>query len=389
MAKQGRQTIGVFFGGQSAEHDVSIITALVAVIRPLKLGKKYNVVPVYIAKDGRWYSDEKLSEVTFYQKNFTANLAALAPVSIELGSGLALVTKGLLSRGRISIDIAFPAMHGTNGEDGALMGLLEMADIPYVGCDLHAAAICMDQIQAKQIAAANGIEATPWVWCTADEVSERMGDVIERTERLRYPLFVKPARLGSSIGITKVKQKDELSNALEVAAHFGERIIIEQGVANLVEVTLPVIGNTRPMPAYLEQPLVQAEDFFDFETKYIRGNKTGGQKSGVKGAQGYSKIPAELPETLYQRAEQIGLAVYRALDCAGIARVDMLVDTQQEKVFFNEVNPLPGSLYSHNWQRKGVSNVELVNRLVEYAEERFTRLRRHQTTFETNFLQQF
>jgi D-alanine-D-alanine ligase len=176
-----------------------------------------------------------------------------------------------------------------------------------------------------------------------------------------------------------------------VAAHFDEKIIVEQGVPNLIEVTLPIMGNNELTPAYLEQPLMKPDDFFDFDTKYMGdGKKMGGQKAGGKlGAQGYSKIPADLPQTLYQHAESVGLQVYRSLGCTGIARVDMLIDSKAGKVYFNEVNPLPGSLYAHNWRRNGISGHQLVTSLIRLAEERHASRARLQTTFSTNFLKQF
>ncbi len=181
---------------------------------------------------------------------------------------------------------------------------------------------------------------------------------------------------------------------MEVAAHFDDKLIVEEAVANLIEVTLPIIGNDELTPAYLEQPLTSAESFFDFETKYMGqggGKKTGGAKTdGAKrGAQGYSKIPAEIPKALYDKAESVGLGVYKALGCSGIARVDMLINSKTKEVFVNEVNPLPGSLYAHNWRAKGVSNVELVTRLVDLAEERQQKRQKLSTVFSTNFLKQF
>jgi D-alanine-D-alanine ligase len=196
--------------------------------------------------------------------------------------------------------------------------------------------------------------------------------------------------LGSSIGISRVTNDAELRNALEVAAHYDSSIIVEEAVPNLVEVTLPIMGNNRPQPALLERPLTKPEDFFDFDSKYLQGGKKGaGKKAGTKGAQGYSQLPAELPEEVYVRAEATGVSVYKALGCSGIARVDMLIDEKTKQVFFNEVNPLPGSLYAHNWQRAGISNVELVQKLVVLAKQRHTERQALTTTFATNFLQQF
>ncbi len=175
-----------------------------------------------------------------------------------------------------------------------------------------------------------------------------------------------------------------------MAFHYDDKVLVEEEVANLIEVTLPIIGNETLTPALLERPLTNAEDFFDFDTKYIRsGGKKGGGKSGTKGAQGYSELPAKLDAKLYKQAEALGLSVYRALGCSGIARVDMLIDSETGKVLFNEVNPLPGSLYAHNWRASGMSSIDLVQNLVRLAEERWQAQQQQNTAFSTSFLQQF
>lgn len=390
------KTIAVFFGGRSAEHDVSIVTALSSVIKPLELTKKYHVVPVYIAKDGTWYVDEKLKDIAFYQnKQFKNKLAQLKPVVIRLGNGLHLQVPSRLGRKykEVPIDIAFPAMHGTYGEDGALMGLLDMANVPYVGCGLSAAAVAMDKVLSKNVAAQNGVPVTNYLSFQREQIADSMSATLQDIEqKLAYPMFVKPAHLGSSIGISKVSDRRELENALEVAAHYDNLVLVEEAVQNLIEVTLPVIGPAaHPVPALLEQPLTQSDDFFDFDTKYLHGGKKGkgGAKSSSTGAQGYSQIPADLPEAVYATAESVGLGVYRALGCDGMARIDMLIDSKTYQVYFNEVNPLPGSLYAHNWAKTGVSKIQLVEKLIEYALERHASRQQLATTFDTNFLQQF
>lgn len=272
------------------------------------------------------------------------------------------------------------------------MGLLDMAGVPYVGCDTSAAVLAMDKALAKIMAEAHGVPIAAFQFFPRDAIERDVSLVAKKcTGKLRFPLFVKPAHLGSSIGISRVTNENELRNGLEVATKYDSKVIVEEAVPNLIEVTLPIIGNHDLTPAYLEQPLLHAENFFDFETKYMGGGKkTGGAKTdGKRGAQGYSKIPAELSKELYEKAEAIGLAVYRALGCSGIARVDMLIDSKTGEVYFNEVNPLPGSLYAHNWRQKGVSNVELVTRLVGLAEERFSEREHLSTVFNTNFLKQF
>jgi D-alanine-D-alanine ligase len=387
------ETIAVIFGGRSAEHDVSIVTALASIIKPLELTKKYRVEAVYIAKDGSWYWEEKLKDIKLFTSGEIQDyLHRAQPASVQFDRGMTLVKASGIAGRKTSrkIDMVFPAMHGTYGEDGALMGLLDMAGIPYVGCGVAAAAVAMDKVLAKQVAVANNIPVSKFLTYTKSDLEREPGEAVKTiVKTLKYPLFVKPAHLGSSIGISRVESETELRNALEVAAHYDDKVIIEEAVQNLIEVTLPIIGNDRPQPALLEQPMTKPEDFFDFDTKYMQGGKKGKGKGGSKGAQGYSQIPAELPKDLYAKAEAVGLATYKALGCSGIARVDMLIDNKTGDVYFNEANPLPGGLYAHNWNKAGISNVDLVQKLVGFARERHTQRQALTTTFSTNYLQQF
>ena len=384
-----KPNVAVIFGSRSTEHDVSIITAVASIIKPLELSGEYNVIPVYIAKDGKWYSDESLKDINkFSNGKFQDHLAKLKPISISFNSGLNLIKTGLKNR-VINIDVVFPATHGTHGEDGELMAICEMAGVAYVGCNVSASSIAMDKVSAKQIAASSNIDIAKFIHFSKYEFLKNSSRYIkEIKDNLKLPLFVKPAHLGSSIGISRVTSFDELQNAIEVSLHYDDKVLVEEGVNNLIEVTLPILGNEELTPALLEQPVLHSEDFFDFETKYLQGGKKGKNK-GSSGSQGYSTIPAKLPKDLYSKAEATGLAVYRAIGCSGIARVDMLIDTKTNKVYFNEVNPLPGGLYSHNWNKAGINNVELVTRLIDLAIELYATKKSIETVFSTNYLSQF
>lgn len=388
------KTVAVIFGGKSTEHDVSIVTALSSIIKPLELTKEYQVEPVYIAKDGSWHWDTKLKDIKTFQSGEIDELMHRSPkVHLLFEDGLTLVKSSQFA-GRKQykkIDVVFPAMHGTYGEDGSLMGLLEMAGVPYVGCGVAASAVAMDKLLAKELAVGTGIATAKFLSFTKAELERDSAAAIKQvTTSLTYPLFVKPTHLGSSIGISRVTNDTELRNGLEVAAHYDDTVIVEEAVQNLIEVTLPIMGSRdEPVPAMLEQPLTKAEDFFDFDTKYMQGGKKGGKKGGANGSQGYSKIPADLPKDLYKKAEDLGVAVYQALGCDGIARVDMLIDSKSGTVYFNEVNPLPGGLYAHNWKQAGVAGVDLVRRLIGFAEDRHKKSERLTTSFSTNYLKQF
>lgn len=389
------KTIAVIYGGRSAEHDISIVTALASIIKPLELTKNYHVEAIYIAKDGAWYWSDKLKDISLFTSgNIQDFIHKTQPASVQLDGGMTLVkSSGIAGRKTTrKIDIVFPAMHGTYGEDGSLMGLLRMANVPFVGCDMDASVLAMDKVLAKQIVESEGIPVAKYEYLYRQTFSVKPKEVLDGLEKsLSYPMFVKPAHLGSSIGISRVVNRSELQNAVEVAGHYDDKVLVEEEIPNLIEVTLPIMGNEQLKPAFLERPLTKPEDFFDFDTKYLQGGKKGGQKGkgGAKGAQGYSEVPAKLEKSLYDKAEKTGLRVYRILGCSGIARVDMLINQKTEEVYFNEVNPLPGGLYAHNWRAAGISSVELVQTLVRLAEERFARKQQQNTAFSTNYLQQF
>ncbi len=385
------ETVAVIFGGKSAEHDISIITAISTIIKPLELTKKYNVLPVYITKSGEWYCDSKLKDIYNYtKKDISETLKKIKPITLDLNNGLTLIKTSKFGKSeRIKVDVAFPSMHGTYGEDGTLMGVLEMANVPFIGCDTAASAVAMNKVLSKKVAESSGISVVNYHDFTKAEYLANPEEVVKAVaKKLKYPLFIKPAHLGSSIGISKAKDEVELKNAIEVAAFYDDLILVEEEVKNLVEVTLPIIGNDKLTPAFLEKPLTQAEDFFDFDTKYLRNGKNSA-KSGAKGSQGYSEVPAKLEKKLYDEAVNVGLSVYKAIGLSGISRVDMLIDSKTNKIYFNEVNPLPGGLYIHNWIKSGISNAEMVDKLIELAKEKFNAKASVNTKFTTSYLRQF
>lgn len=388
------KTVLVIFGGRSPEHDVSIVSALAAVVKPLELCADYAVETIYIAKDGAWYWGDELKDIALFRSGkIDEFVKRTRSPSIELNGGLTLLKQSTLGRTtKRKIDIVFPVMHGSYGEDGSLMGLLEMAGVPYVGCDVPSSALAMDKVLAKQVIESSNLPTSKWVWFGKQLLATNPNEVHQRVSSLSYPVFVKPAHAGSSIGITKVDSKDDLMNAVEVAAHYDSKILVEEAIPNLIEVTLPIMGNQDLTPALLERPLTNNDNaFFDFDTKYMQGGKgkSGAKVGAKKGAHGYSELPAKLPGDLYQQAEKLGLDVYRALGCQGTARVDMLIDSEKNQVYFNEVNPMPGSLYAHNWRQAGVSGTELVKRLIVLAEDSFSQKQSTQTSFSTNYLKQF
>ncbi|KKW19833.1 MAG: D-alanine-D-alanine ligase [Parcubacteria group bacterium GW2011_GWA2_51_10] len=374
------RNVAVIFGGRSAEHDVSIITAHIPVIETLLAGRKYDVVPIYISRAGVWYSDSAMNNLEYFKEDFEPKLRRLKPLQLSFEKGLEIIEPGIFGKKK-KIDIVFPTMHGTYGEDGSLPGLLRMANVPFVGCDLSASAVAMDKAFTKQILSAEGILVVPFVWFTKSEWEADNKRILEQIARLKSPRFVKPVHLGSSIAITKVKSEAELVNAIEVALHYDDKALVEESVEDLIEVTLPIIGNNEPRAAEVEHALNKTE-VFDFNEKYLSGGKK--SVGGVNRA--YSEIPANIGEEVTSKVKEMGKQVYRILGCTGIARVDFLIDGKTKKIFVNEVNTLPGSLYHHNWRKAGVSNMELIEELIRLAEERFASQKNTTFTFKSDIL---
>ncbi len=360
-----KKKIAVIFGGRSAEHDVSIITAYTPIINSLIAAGSYDIYPIYIAKDNSWYSTPEMSKIDFFKGDYEKRLGKKLKLSFD--NGLNIIWPGIVEK-KIKIDVVFPAMHGTYGEDGSLMGILRMADVAFVGCDMSSSAVAMDKVFTKQVLSVEGIPVVPYVWFSK-------GDKVKDTSSLKMPLFVKPVHLGSSIGISKVKDQRELADAIEVAFHYDDKVLVEESVDNLIEVTLPIMGNDNPQPALIERAVNKSE-FFDFSDKYL--------SDGKKGAK--TELPAKIGVELSKRVIDLGLESYKVLGCSGTARVDFLIDGRTEQVYVNEINTLPGSLYHHNWRAFGISPIELVNKLIKLAEERFDSTKEITYLFETDIL---
>lgn len=379
-----KRTVAVFFGGRSAEHEVSIVTAHIPIIKALQAAGKYTIVPVYISEQGDWYSDSAFIDLAYFQApGWRTAVSKLKKLDISVNGGLTLIWPGIRPK-RKKIDLAFPAMHGTYGEDGSLMGLLRLSGVPFVGCDMAASAVAMDKILTKQVAEAAGIAGVKYEWFSKAAFEADRVACMAKLKDLKYPLFVKPPHLGSSIAITKVDKPQDLENAIEVALHYDDKCLVEEGVQSLVEVTVPImLSESEVWLAKVERPNAE---FFDFETKYIgSGGKKGGKNSGGVNA-GYSEIPAKLEPKLYKQCEDMAVATARALGLYGISRIDLLIDGKANKVYMNEVNTLPGSLYVHNWRVAGYSAVELVEKLIELADKRAERLKNQHMVFSSDIL---
>lgn len=368
--KQGKVRVGVVFGSRSVEHEVSVITGQQVIAALDKT--RYDVVPVYITKTGAWYTGEKLLDVANF-KDDKAVLVGCDPVFLapDPSVGGLIVRReekgGLFKRSRdpevLPLDVLFPTVHGTYGEDGTLQGLFELAGIPYVGSGVLGAAVGMDKIIMKSVFRDYGLPVVKYHATTRRAWENDPNKTISAIEQsLGYPVFVKPANLGSSIGISQAKDRDELSQALEVAAHYDYRLLIEAAVPNAIEINCAVLGFQEAQASVCEQPIA-SKDILSYEDKYMRGGKTSGMKGLAR------QIPAPISDELTKRVQQLAIQSFEMLDCRGVARIDFLLDTKTETLYINEINTLPGSIAFYLWEPLGINISALVDRLIQLAFE--------------------
>ncbi|PHN08060.1 D-alanine--D-alanine ligase family protein [Flavilitoribacter nigricans] len=354
--------IAVFFGGRSVEHEVSVISALQAIDALDK--QKYEILPVYISKTGRWLTGDHLLKVDNYKnlKQLIADCDEVRIVPHADGGSLVQEREGLFKKPLIhKVDLAFPILHGTFGEDGAIQGVFELMGIAYVGCNVLSSAVGMDKITTKMVLRQNELPVLDYVnFYLKDWLSDEVAITQEIAEKLSYPLIVKPANTGSSVGISKVNEVDDLRDAVEKAASFSRRILVEPMVTNLKEINCSVLGDYEKAEASpCEEPLRTGE-ILSYQDKYVADSTKG--MSGAK-----RKLPADLPEAMSKHIQELAIATFKALDCAGVARIDFLIDETDNSVYVNEINAIPGSLSFYLWKAGGKSYPQLLDQMISVA----------------------
>ena len=360
--------VGVLFGGRSSEHEVSLASARNVMDALRQAG--HEVVPIGITPQGHWLPQpDALAQLT-------ARAAGQLP--LEMGGEAAAdeTSWGLLPQGQSghslpAIDVIFPVLHGPYGEDGTVQGLLEMANVPYVGSGVLASAVGMDKIVARRLFAERGLPQVQYVPLTRHAwQADREGSLEAIEAALSYPLFVKPANMGSSVGVSKARNRQQLAAALDLAAQFDRKLLIEAAVPHARELEVSVLGNDEPV-ASVPGEIVPGNDFYDYNAKYIDDNSE-------------LRIPAPLDDATALRLRQLAVQAFQALDCEGLARVDFLVDGVSGELFLNEINTMPGftriSMYPKLWEASGISYPELVDRLVRLALERHADRQQNSTT---------
>lgn len=377
--------VGVFFGGKSVEHEVSVISGIQALNAFDK--EKYEALPIYITKENEMYTGEAIGDIKNYK-----NIPELLKNSIRI---FLICEQGKLNMVRYPekkignsivdyIDVAFPVVHGANVEDGSLQGFLRHYNVPLVGCDVGASAVTMDKYVMKTVLKDNDI---PVLDCVTLHIKEYQTDTeaayCKVEKRIQYPVIVKPVNLGSSVGIKVAKDREGLVDALEYAYEFSQKVLIEKAIMNLREINCSVLGDYESAQASECEEPVASDEILSYEDKYVAGNKGGSE--GMRTAR--RELPAKLKPELRNRIRSLAVQTFQVLDCNGVSRIDFMIDKDTEEVYVNEINPIPGSLAFYLWEALGKPYSELLDDMVKLALKREREEKNLMTSFESNILQ--
>jgi len=370
-----KTTIAVFFGGKSVEHEISVLSAMQAIAAFDE--SKYKIIPIYLTKEGRWYSGDALLEVDNY-KNISGLLEQCKEVYLTPSAKDRTIFKTKTSFfGKKDIgnfDVAFPILHGSPGEDGSLQGLFELKELPYVGSDVLSSSVSMDKIMSKMVLKESGISVVDYTWFYESEWFDKEAEILaEAEQKLGYPIIVKPANLGSSVGISKADNAEELREGIEIATSFAPRILLEKVITNLTEINCSVMGNNGNITlSVCEEPLRSGE-ILSYDDKYMSGGGKGAKGGGSsgKGMSGLKrKIPADLPTEVQNAINKMAHDTFRVLDNSGVVRIDFLWDRDTNEVFVNEINSIPGSLSFYLWEATDKSFTVLLDEMISFALKR-------------------
>lgn len=357
-----KKKVGILLGGKSVEHEVSIITGL-QVFDNIDISL-YNPLVIYINQSGKWYVGDSLSDISFYKNINYKNIREVVPYGEN--NKLVLIDKKSINKrvGRkykdIVIDIVIPAVHGTNCEDGSIHGFCQMYDIPCAFGSVLSSSVGMDKIIMKKLFSSDGLPIVPYFWFYKYEVQNDYDCVVEQAHELGYPIIVKPANLGSSIGINKVNNADELVFALDVALSYDNKVIIEKCIENVREINCAVLGYEDDIiSSYCEEPLGWKE-FLSFDDKYIHKEKFQDETK--------RKMPADLDLDISNKIQSFAKQAFKSVDCSGNARIDFLYDG--DNIYINEINTIPGSLAFYMWEYSNISFRDLINKIIDIAEEK-------------------
>ena len=380
--------VGVIFGGETVEHEVSIISALQAMEHMNK--DKYDIVPIYISKDRIWYTGKMLMDIEVYQDFNELKRYAKQVVLTKTNDGFCLQsTKGLFKRTIADIDIAFPIVHGNNAEDGTLAGLLDSVGIPYVGSGVLGSALGQDKVIMKQIFKDTKLPIVDYIWFFDSEYADDCDKIFDKVKKLGYPVVVKPATLGSSVGITYVKDEKGLANAIEEAMKYDVKVVVEKAVKNLVEVNCSVLGNYSYQEASVIEEVTSDDEFLTYADKYIGGSK-GKLKGPSKGMASASRIiPARISKEMTENIQETSKQAFKALNLGGVCRIDYLIDKKTKKYYINEPNTIPGSLAFYLWEKTNKKYEDLLDEMITLCIKDYKNRHKKIYSFESNILSNY
>ena len=381
--------LGVIFGGPTVEHEVSVISAVQA-MKSLDT-EKYDIYPIYIAKDRTWYTGKMLMDIDIYRDFDNLKRFAKKIVLVNKNGSFILKTLGTISKTVTDLDVVLPIVHGNNMEDGTIQGYLEMVGIPYVGSGIIGSSLGQDKVIMKQVFSSVGIPVVPYVWFFDYQYYETKEEIKKDVSKLDYPVIVKPATLGSSVGISFVKEEKDLFKAIEEAITYDRKIVIEKAVTNLVEVNCSVLGSYEKMEASVLEEVMSTKEFLTYQDKYVGSSKVKGKiPNGSKGMASASRIiPARLDSDTTLKIQNIAKDAFMALNLSGVCRIDFLVDGKTNKVYINEPNTIPGSLSFYLWEKSGKSYTDLLDEMITIAIKDYKNKSKKVTTFDTNILSSF
>lgn len=380
--------VGVIFGGPTVEHEVSIISAVQA-MKHLNEGK-YDIYPIYISKDRTWYTGKMLMDIDIYRDFETLKKYAKKVVLYNHNGAFRLQALNLFKTIVADLDIVLPIVHGNNMEDGTIQGYLEMVGVPYVGSNVLGSSLGQDKVVMKQVFESLNLPVVDYIWFFDNEYFEEKEELLKKVKKMGYPVIVKPASLGSSVGITFVKDSEGIEKAIDEAIKYDTKVVVEKAVSNLVEVNCSVLGNYENQQTSVLEEVMSTAEFLTYQDKYLGGGKGKLGTKGSKGMAGASRIiPARLDEKTTSKVKEIAKEAFKALNLSGVCRIDFLIDGSTNKVYINEPNTIPGSLSFYLWEKSGKSYEELLDEMITIAIKQYKL--RHQKTFsfDTNILSNF
>ena len=377
--------VGVIFGGETVEHEVSIISAVQAMNS--MDSEKYDIIPIYVAKNRTWYTGNMLKEIDIY-KNFEDLKRYAKKVTLcKRDGGFYLVnTNGLFRHDVCELDIAFPIVHGNNAEDGTIQGYLDTIGIPYVGSRVLGSALGQDKVVMKQIFESCKLPIAPYTWFFDCEYLDDTDKIKKDIKKLEYPVIVKPATLGSSVGISVVKTETDIDEAINEAIKYDTKVVVEKVIENLVEVNCSVLGNYEYQQTSELEEVMSTQEFLTYRDKYI-GNGKGSKSKGM--ASTNRVIPARIDSKLVDEIKELSKQTFKALNLSGVCRIDYLIDKKLNKAYINEPNTIPGSLSFYLWEPTGKKYSELLDDLITLAIKDYKNRSKKTYSFDTNILSNF